>query len=84
MQEREIVARTLGEQLDTVQEAIFKLESGRAASYEIEGRKMTYQDLSTLYLRESDLLRRIEKHGRDYIPGQNSKPLSRIALVSFS
>lgn len=78
------MARTLGEQLDTVQDAIYKLESGRAASYEIEGRKMAYHDLSTLYRRESELLRRIEKYGRDYTPGQNAKPLSRIALVSFS
>jgi len=78
------MARSLGQMLDTVQQAIESLESGRAASYEIEGRKMTYHDLNTLYRREADLIAKIERHGRDYVPGQNSKPNTRIALVSFT
>ena len=78
------MAQTLGEQLDRLQEIIASLEEGRAASYEIEGRKMSYHDLPVLYRREEQLLKRIAQYGRDYTPGQNAKPESRIALVSFS
>ncbi|NPA63611.1 MAG: hypothetical protein GXO16_01430 [Epsilonproteobacteria bacterium] len=77
------MVKSLGEQLDRVQAAIDKLESGVAHSYEIEGRKMTYVDLPWLYKREKYLLDQIEIHGRDYIPGQNAKPKRRSALVSF-
>jgi len=77
------LAKTLAQQLESVQTAIEKLESGAAQSYEIEGRKMTYLDLPALYKREEYLLKQIENHGSGYIPGQNSKPMRRSALVSF-
>jgi len=77
------LAKTLGQQLDRVQEAIDKLESGTAQSYEIEGRKMTYLDLPALYKREEYLLKQIENYGRDYTPGQNTKPVRRNIIVSF-
>ena len=78
------MAETLGTKLDRVQTAIAKLESGAVSSYEIEGRKVTYSDLGVLYKREKDLIIQIEAHGRDYIPGGNSKPIRRVARVSFS
>lgn len=78
------MAKTLGQRLDQVQDAIDKLESGTAQSYEMDGRKMTYLDLTALYKREDYLIKQIELYGRDYIPGQNSKPVRRTALVSFS
>ncbi len=77
------MAKSLGQHLDRVQSAIEKLESGTAHSYEIDGRKMTYVDLPVLYKREKYLLIQIENFGRDYVPGQNSKPVRRNALVSF-
>jgi len=78
------VAETLGNKLDRVQNAIAKLESGAVESYEIEGRKVTYASLNVLYKRESELIKQIELYGRDYIPGSNTNPQRRIALVSFS
>jgi hypothetical protein len=84
IKKRTLVARTLGKQLDDVQNAIEAIETGRSQSYEIEGRKMTYLDLASLYRRESALLKKIELHGRDFIEGQNSKPTARRARVVFS
>ena len=75
---------SLGEKLSRVQKAIAKLESGSVVSYEIEGRKITYQNIQFLYKREENLIKQIENYGRDYIPGGNSKPIRRTALVSFS
>lgn len=77
------MAKTLKQQLERVQEAIEKLESGAAQSYEIEGRKMTYLDLPSLYKREEYLIRQIESFGGGYIPGQSEKPVRRNAVVSF-
>ena len=74
---------TLKTKLQRVQKAIAKLEEGAVSSYEIEGRKITYNNIATLYKREKELIEQIEKYGADYIPGQNSKPLRRVALVSF-
>ena len=81
---RTLVARSLGQQLDDVQSAIEAIETGRSQSYEIEGRKMTYLDLSSLYRRESALLKKIELHGRNFIEGQNSEAAPRRAKVVFS
>ena len=78
------MARMLGQQLDTVQEAIEALESGRVESYEVEGRSIKYHNLGQLYKREEHLIGQIDNHGREYVPGSNSKPAQRRALVSFS
>jgi len=78
------LAETLGIKLDRVQKAIAKLESGAVSSYEIEGRKITYQNIQFLYKREQELIRQIEMYGRNYIPGENSKPVRRVVRVSFS
>lgn len=76
------MAKTLGQQLDAVQTAITAVESSQ--SYELDGRKLTRADLSTLYKREDNLISKIETYGRDYIPGQNTKPMRRCVNVRFS
>lgn len=76
------MAKTLGQQLDAVQTAITAVEISQ--SYEFEERKLTRADLSTLYKREDDLISKIETYGRDYIPGQNAKPMRRTVNVRFS
>ena len=78
------MAKSLKEQLESVQEAIDAIESGKTQSYELEGRKLTYVDLPTLYKREESLINRIEKYGGSFIPGQNSKPVARRVRVVFS
>jgi hypothetical protein len=74
---------TLRVKLERVQKAIMKLEEGGVSSYEIEGRKITYNNISTLYQREKELLKLIDRYGADYILGSNSRPQRRVALVSF-
>jgi len=49
------------QQLDTLQLAIQKLESQAVKSMTINGRNVTYQDLSILYAREQFLLSRIAR-----------------------
>jgi len=77
------MADTLGTQIDRVQNAIAAIESGRSSSYEIEGRKLTYIDLPTLYKREQALLHKISLYGRNYVEGQNASGLPRRARVEF-
>ena len=77
------MAESLGTKLDRIQKAIDKLESGAVSSYEIEGRKITYQNIQFLYKREQELIRQIEMYGRDYVPGGNSNPVRRVVRVSF-
>jgi len=77
------MARTLGKQLDDVQTAIEAIETGRSQSYEIEGRKMTYIDLPTLYKREEYLIRKIERYGRSFVEGQDREPLCRRVEIVF-
>ena len=77
------MARSLSQQLQSVQNAIEALESGKTQSYEIEGRKLTYIDLQTLYKREEELIAKIEKYGGDYIPGVNTRQIKRKAKVVF-
>lgn len=77
------MARNLATQLESVQNAIEALESGKTQSYEIEGRKLTYLDIDSLYRREEELISKIEKYGANYIPGQNTRPISRKAKVVF-
>lgn len=76
------MAKTYGEQLDAVQTAITAVETSQ--SYEMDGRKLTRADLETLYRREDSLISKIEIHGRDYTPGQNTSPLKMRAHVQFS
>ena len=45
-------------QLESVQEAISKLETNAVKSYTLDGRVFTYQDLETLYKREERLIKR--------------------------
>ncbi len=77
------MAETLGQQYDRLQEAIKKLESRAVQSYEIDGLQATYVDLPVLYKRADILEAKIERYGRDYIPGQNTKPQKRVARVVF-
>lgn len=77
-----VLAKTYGQQLDAVQTAIEAVETSQ--SYELDGRKLTRADLSTLYRREDDLISKIEIHGRNYIPGQNTSPMKMRAHVQFS
>jgi hypothetical protein len=58
------LAETLEAQLERVQAAIAAIESG-AQDYTIGQRRFTRANLETLYRREADLLRRIDraKHG---------------------
>jgi len=74
---------SLKDKLIRVQKAIRKLEDGSVSSYEIEGRKITYNNISILYKRENELIKQIEEYGADYIPGNSSKPKKRVAVVSF-
>ncbi|MFH0710115.1 MAG: hypothetical protein V2A75_07915 [Pseudomonadota bacterium] len=76
------MAQTLGQQLDAVQTAISAVETSQ--SYEMDGRKLTRADLSTLYKREDSLISKIEIFGRDYAPGQNTSPMKTRANVRFS
>lgn len=76
------MAKTYGQQLDAVQAAIEAVESSQ--SYELDGRKLTRADLSTLYKREDSLIAKIEIHGRNYAPGQNTTPMKTRAHVQFS
>lgn len=76
------MAKTLGQQLDDVQTAIESVLTSQ--KYVINGRELTRADLSALESREKTLIEKIEAHGRDYIPGQNAKPLKMRANVCFS
>lgn len=79
------MAKTLGQQLDDVQSAIDAALSSQ--SYEISdggnGRKLTRASLETLQVRENELIKKIEMFGRDYIPGQNTKPTKTRVNVVF-
>lgn len=54
------MAKTLSSQLDTVQTAIERIESG-AQSVLVDGVTITRANLKTLYDREAHLLRKIER-----------------------
>lgn len=60
------MAATLAEQLESVQAAIAAIESG-AQSTTIDGQTVNRADLKTLYIREENLLRKIDRAGRDRI-----------------
>jgi len=76
------MAKTLGQQLDDVQTAIESVLTSQ--KYVINGRELTRADLAALQVRENDLIKKIEAHGRDYIAGQNTRPLKMSANVCFS
>jgi len=76
------MAKSLGERLDQIEAAIDAIESG-AQSYELHGRKLERGDLGSLYAQEERLYKKIAMHGRDYIPGQNTRPLKMEAHVIF-
>lgn len=64
------MAKTLEEQLYSVQKAIEMIESG-AQEYSADGRTVSRGDLNTLYTREEKLKRAIEreKHGSRTLAG---------------
>ena len=60
------MATTLAEQLASVQAAIAAIESGAQAASS-EGESVTRADLRTLYAREENLLRKIDRGDRGRI-----------------
>lgn len=58
-----MITATLAEQLASVQAAIKSIESG-AQSATSEGESVTRPDLRTLYAREENLLRKIDRGDR--------------------
>ena len=76
------MAKTLGERLDEVQEAISRALKGQ--SVEIGDRRVEMPNLFRLQELEERLLSQIAKYGRDHVPGQNAKPLPTKARVVFS
>lgn len=76
------MAKSLGEQLDAIQTAIDAVLTSQ--SYKMNGRELTRADMSALERREDKIIALIDMHGRDYIPGQNTKPLKMSAHVQFS
>jgi len=75
------MAKTLGEQLEEVQNAITAVLTSQ--SYKMNGRELTRADLSALEMREDRLISLIEKHGDGYSPTQNNLVGVR-ARVQFS
>lgn len=76
------MAKTLGEKLDEIEIAIEAVLTSQ--SYKMNGREMTRADLNTLYVHEDRLISQIQMHGRNFIPGQNTKPMRMSANVRFS
>ena len=76
------MAKTLGEQLEEIQNAIDAVLSSQ--SYKMNGRELTRADLSALEMREDKLLSRIDQYGPDFIPGQKSEIRGMRARVQFS
>lgn len=76
------MAKSLGLKLDEIETAIDAVLGSQ--SYEMNGRKLTRADLNSLYAREDRLISQIELHGRDFIPGQNTKPMKMSANVVFN
>lgn len=76
------MAKTLGKRLDAVQTAMDLALSGQ--SYKIADRELQRIPYSLLQKQEADLLKKIEVHGRDYIPGQNSQPVVMNVPIRFS
>lgn len=76
------MAKTLGEQLEEVQNAISAVLTSQ--SYKLNGRELTRADLSALEMREERLLGLIEKYGADYTAGQQAEVRGVRASVRFS
>lgn len=55
------MAKTYSEQLDEVQAAITKIESGAQSYTGTSGRQLTRADLKTLYDREERLLQKVQR-----------------------
>jgi len=72
------MAKTLGEQLNEVQEAITAVLTSQ--SYKMNGRELTRADLSALEMREDRLFTLIEKYGDDYFPSKNTKVGMRVPI----
>lgn len=66
------MALTLGQQLESVQNAIEAVLSSQ--SYKMNGKELTRADLDMLQAREDRLESKINRYGSDYIPGQNVEP----------
>jgi len=76
------MAKTLGQQYDEVLAAIDKAMNSQ--SYQKGENQNSRAALFRLEEREEKLLARIETHGRDYIPGQNTIKMSMNVPVQFS
>ena len=76
------MAKTLGQRLDAVQDAIALVEQGQ--EYKIADRELKRVSYSQLTQREDKLIHKINMYGRDYIEGQNTTPLKMQAHVQFS
>ncbi len=76
------MAKTLGEQLEEVQNAISAVLTSQ--SYKMNGRELTRADLSALEMREDRLLGLIDKYGAEYIPGERAEVRGVRASVRFS
>lgn len=76
------MAKTLGQQLDDVQTAIELALQGQ--EYKIADRELKRTPFSLLQKREDDLIAKIEMHGRNFIPGQNTTAMRMNVPVTFS
>lgn len=75
------MAKTLGQQLDDVQNAISKVLS--AQSYQTGDKEVSRAALFRLEEREEKLLSKISIYGRNYTEGQNTEPTGDTAYASF-
>jgi len=75
------MAKSFGEQLDEVQEAITAVLTSQ--SYKMNGRELTRADLSALEMREDRLISQVEKYGADYIVGVSKQTMKMEAHVRF-
>lgn len=56
----------------------------KGQSYKIADRELQRIPYSLLQKQEANLLRQIQIHGRDYVPGQSSQPVNMNVPVRFS
>lgn len=65
------MAKTLGEQLDEIETSLSAARS--AMSYKDGGREV-HRSYIQLRTEKEEILKKIERHGRDFIEGQNTEP----------
>lgn len=67
--------KTYAEQLDAVQQAIEKIESGAQSYVGPTGRQLTRADLETLYKREERLMMKVKRESSGGITVRNMTPI---------